>query len=81
MFVSSRWASLIVVVLYDCVKTSDRCNDVSISSSPERDCVHGEVRLFQVKRQVTSICMCSQYRDGNWSGSMVFLCCDIKSII
>ena len=52
MFVSSRWVSLIVVVLCDCVKTSDRCNDVSISSSPERDCVHGEVRLFRVKRLV-----------------------------
>ena len=30
MFVSSRWVSLILVVLCDCVKTSDRCNDVSI---------------------------------------------------
>ena len=38
-----RWVSLIVVVLSDCVKTSDRCNDVSISSSLERDCVQGEV--------------------------------------
>ena len=33
----SRWVSLIVVVLGDCVKTSDRCNDVSISLSLERD--------------------------------------------
>ena len=30
MFVSSRLVSLIVVVLCDCVKTSDRCNDVKI---------------------------------------------------
>ena len=29
----SRWVSLIVVVLGDCVKTSDRCNEVSISLS------------------------------------------------
>ena len=31
IWLSSRWVSLIVVVLGDCVKTSDRCNDVSIS--------------------------------------------------
>ena len=31
------------VVLGDCVKTSDRCNDVSISLSIERDYVQGEV--------------------------------------
>ena len=39
----SRWVSLIVVVLGDCAKTCDRCNDVSISVSLERDCVQGEV--------------------------------------
>ena len=39
----SRWVSLIVVVLGDCAKTSDRCNDVSISLSLERDYVYGEV--------------------------------------
>ena len=38
-----RWVSLIVVVWCDCVKTSDQCNDVSISLSLERDCVQGEV--------------------------------------
>ena len=43
MFVSSRWVSMILVVLCDCVKTFDGCNDVSISLSLERDCVQGEV--------------------------------------
>ena len=38
-----RRVSLIVVVWCDCVKTSDRCNDVSISLSLERYCVQGEV--------------------------------------
>ena len=39
LFVYSRWVSMIVVVLCDCVKTSARCKDVLISSSLERDCV------------------------------------------
>ena len=39
----SRWVSLIMVVLGDCVKTSDRYNDVSILLSLERDYVQGEV--------------------------------------
>ena len=43
MFVSSRWVSLIVVVLGNCVKASDRFNDVSISLGLDRDYVQGEV--------------------------------------
>ena len=43
MFVSSKWVLLIVVVLGDFVKTSDRCNDVSISLSLDRDYVQGKV--------------------------------------
>ena len=35
----SRLVSLIAIVLGDCVKTSDRCNDVSFSLSLERDYV------------------------------------------
>ena len=68
-----RWVSLIVVVLGVCVKTSDRCLDVSISLSLEQDYMQGEVSLFRVKCQVTRIGTCSQHRDGHWSGSMVFL--------
>ena len=43
MFVSSKWVLLIVVVLGDFVKTSDRRNDVSISLSLDRDYVQGKV--------------------------------------
>ena len=36
-----------MVVLSDCVNTSDRCNDVLISLNLERDFVQGEVRFFR----------------------------------
>ena len=55
-----------MVVLVDFVKTSDRCNDVSISLTLDRDIVQGEVWFFRVKCQVTRICTDSQHRDGHW---------------
>ena len=68
------------MVLGDWFKTSERCNDVSISLNLERDYLQGEVGIFRVKCQVTKIGMCSQHRDGHWSGSIVFLCCDVDYI-
>ena len=43
LFVISDGSRLSWVVLGDCVKTSDRCKDVSISLSLERDYVQSEV--------------------------------------
>ena len=53
----SRWVLLIKGSIGDCVKTSDRCNNVSISLKFEQDYVQGEVCLFPVKCQLTRIGM------------------------